>query len=184
MGFRVLERLGLRHPYVDLESGRYVRRTGKERCTPLTAQAVAVLKVWLRGCPGTPTERISPSRHGGRLSSDAIQRLVSVQLASHRCPSLRSKSVNPHLLRHSAAIKVLHSGVDTTVTALWLGHEGARTTQVHLHPDRALNQRALAPIAPADTKAGRTAPCWQSGRVSDHPVFKPTSELTSGFKSA
>lgn len=126
MGFRVLERLGLRHQYGDFESARYVRRTGKERCTRLTAQAVAVLKVWLRGCPGTPTDRISPSRPGGRLSSDAIQRLVSVQLASHRCPSLRSKLVNPHLLRHSAAIKVLHSGVDTTVTALWLSHEGAQ----------------------------------------------------------
>ncbi|MHB8325470.1 MAG: tyrosine-type recombinase/integrase [Candidatus Dormibacteria bacterium] len=162
-GFRVSELSGLRHQDVDLDRGHYVRCTGKgrkERCTPLTAQTVAVLRVWLRECTGSPTDMIFPSRHGGRLSSDAIQRLVAkyVQLASHQCPSLRGKSVTPHVLRHTSAMNLLHSGVDTTVIALWLGHEGVRTTQVYLHADLALKERALARTAPVDTKSGRFHP--------------------------
>ncbi|EQD78940.1 phage integrase family protein, partial [mine drainage metagenome] len=50
------------------------------------------------------------------------------------------------------------SGVDTTVIALWLGHECARTTQVYLHADLALKERALARTTPADTKPGRFHP--------------------------
>lgn len=162
-GLRVSELSGLRRQDVDLEHGHYVRCTGKgrkERCTPLTAQTVAVLRIWLRECTDGPTDMIFPSRHGGRLSSDAIQRLVTkyVQLASHRCPSLYGKSVTPHVLRHTSAMNLLHSGVDTTVIALWLGHEGVRTTQIYLHADLALKERALARTAPTDTKPGRFRP--------------------------
>jgi hypothetical protein len=52
-------------------------------------------------------------------------------------------------------MQLLHAGVDTTVIALWLGHETTRTTQIYLHADLALKERALARISPPDVQAGR-----------------------------
>ena len=52
-------------------------------------------------------------------------------------------------------MRLLHAGVDTTVIALWLGHETTRTTQVYLHADLALKEKALARTAPPNTRPGR-----------------------------
>ena len=41
-------------------------------------------------------------------------------------------------------MRLLHAGVDTTVIALWLGHEGVETTQMYVHADLTLKERALA----------------------------------------
>ena len=52
----------------------------------------------------------------------------------------------------------LHAGVDTTVIALWLGHESVETTQMYVHADLTLKERALARIAPIDSAPGRYRP--------------------------
>jgi integrase/recombinase XerD len=64
-------------------------------------------------------------------------------------------TVSPHVLRHTCAMSLLAVGVDISVIALWLGHEGIETTQIYLHADLAIKERALARTAPAGTKAGR-----------------------------
>jgi hypothetical protein len=51
----------------------------------------------------------------------------------------------------------LHAGVDTTVIALWLGHESVNTTQIYLNADLELKQRALDRAAPVSTTPG----CYQ-----------------------
>jgi site-specific recombinase XerD len=63
-----------------------------------------------------------------------------------------------HVLRHSAAMRLLHAGVDITVIALWLGHESTDTTQIYLHADLVLKERALSRTAPADSPPGRYRP--------------------------
>ena len=97
------------------------------------------------------TEYIRPGSgslklHGGHLSADAFQRLVLRHTANARltCPSLRTKSVTPHTLRHSAAMNLLRRGIEPSVIALWLGHESIETTQIYLHADMELKERALA----------------------------------------
>jgi integrase len=52
-------------------------------------------------------------------------------------------------------MNLLQSGVDIATIALWLGHEEIRTTQIYLHADLALKDRALARTTPPTTKAGR-----------------------------
>ena len=37
-------------------------------------------------------------------------------------------------------MRLLHAGIDTTVIALWLGHEQVETTQMHIHADLALKE--------------------------------------------
>ena len=41
-------------------------------------------------------------------------------------------------------MQLLHAGMDSTVIALWLGHEPVETTQIYLHADMMLKERALA----------------------------------------
>ena len=82
----------------------------------------------------------------------------TVQMAGGVCPTLMQKSVTMHVLRHSAAMRLLHAGIDTSVIALWLGHENVETTQVYLHADLAIKERALARTTPAETSPGRFRP--------------------------
>jgi site-specific recombinase XerD len=63
-----------------------------------------------------------------------------------------------HVLRHSAAMRLLRAGIDTSVIALWLGHENIETTQVYLHADLAIKERALARTKPAEIQPGRFRP--------------------------
>jgi site-specific recombinase XerD len=159
-GLRVSELTGLCRQDVALGAGAHLRCMGKgrkERCTPLTSQTVAVLRAWLHAQPGAPTDPLFPSRHGGALSRDAVERLVAKHAAAAqpRCPSLRGKAVAPHVLRHTAAMALLQAGVDCSVLALWLGHESIETTQIYLHADMALKERALARTAPPATSPGR-----------------------------
>jgi integrase/recombinase XerD len=162
-GLRVSEVLGLRCQDVALGRGAHLRCEGKgrkERCTPLTALTVAVLRVWLRERRGSPTDPLFPTSRGGRLSRDAVERRLAkyAARAEAACPTLRGKRLSPHVLRHTSAMRLLQAGVDTSVIALWLGHETVRTTQVYLHADLRLKERALARIAPPQVAPGRYRP--------------------------
>ena len=76
-----------------------------------------------------------PTAPGGVLSYDAVQHLLRKYANNirQRCPLLKHKRVSPHVLRHSAAMELVHSWVDSTVIALWLGHESVDTTQIYIH---------------------------------------------------
>ena len=148
-GLRNSEITSLRRQDVELGTGPHVRCLGKgrkTRCTPLRADVVAVLKEWLLQHGGDAGDPVFSSTQGGRLSADALQRLVARHVATARraCPSLTGKTVTPHTLRHTKAMDLLRSGVDLTVIALWLGHESTQTTQIYLHADMRLKEQALA----------------------------------------
>jgi len=118
---------------------------------------VAVLRAWLGEQRGVPDDPLFPASHGGRLSRDAVERLLTKHgaVAERSCPSLNGKRLSPHTLRHTSAMWLLHAGVDQAVIALWLQHETTRTTDMYLHADLALKEKALAHTAPPNTWAGR-----------------------------
>ena len=91
------------------------------------------------------------------MSSDAVTTMITkhAHTAARACPSIAGKTVTPHTLRHTAAMTLLHAGVDITVIALWLGHESPGTTRVYLHADMALKESAIARTAPPGTQPGR-----------------------------
>jgi integrase/recombinase XerD len=152
-GLRVSELISLDRDAVHLGHGAHVRCVGKgrkERCTPLTTPARSALQAWVREPPRRGATALFPNVHGGRLSADSVQSLLAkhVRTASATCPSLASKRVTPHVLRHSAAMELLQAGVDCSVIALWLGHESIETTQVYLHAHIDLKEAALAKLEP------------------------------------
>lgn len=159
-GLRASELTGLRCGDVHLGSGAHVSCLGKgrkQRITPLTAATVAVLRVWLAERGDQPEAPLFPTRSGRSLSRDGLERRLAkhAESAGRSRPSLRQKRVTPHVLRHTAAMRLLRAGVDTSVIALWLGHEQVETTQVYLHADLEIKERALEKTAPPDAKPGR-----------------------------
>ncbi len=105
-----------------------------------------MLRAWLAEHTGQAAEPLFTTRSGKMLSRDALERRLAKHAASASlaCPSLSQKKITLHGLRHTAAMRLLHAGVDTSVIALWLGHEQVETTQIYLHADMRLKERALA----------------------------------------
>jgi integrase/recombinase XerD len=162
-GLRVSELVGLTCGDVELAVGAHVRCHGKgrkDRITPLSRATRTTMRDWLEERAGDSGDPLFTGPTGKRLSRDAIRRLVTrhVTSAIPRCPSLASKPVTPHVLRHTCAMQLLDAGVDLSVIALWLGHEDTRTTQIYLHADLRLKERALARTAPRQASTGRYQP--------------------------
>jgi site-specific recombinase XerD len=162
-GLRLTELISLDHGSISLGVGSHVRCRGKgrkDRCTPLTDVTVRVLKAWLHEPTPANGTVLFPNHRGGRMSADAVQYLVRkyVRRAATDCPTLVGKRVSPHVLRHSAAMALLIAGVDSSVIAMWLGHESVNTTQIYLHAHLALKEAALAKTAPLSATPGRFRP--------------------------
>ena len=162
-GLRASELTGLRCGNVHLATGPHVRCTGKgrkNRITPLTPTTTAVLEVWLAERAGHPDQPAFPTARGSRLTRDALDHRITkyIDIATQRCPTLHKQRITPHTLRHTTAMRLLHAGVDTTLITLWSGHERVHTTQIYLHADLALKERAIARTTPPNTQPGRYKP--------------------------
>jgi integrase/recombinase XerD len=162
-GLRATELINLRRCDIVTGTGAHIRCEGKgrkQRCTPLRQETLKVLDVWLRERAGADSDLLFPTIRGAKLSRDALELIVRrhALLASRSRPSLIGKRVSPHVLRHSTAMELLHHGVDQSVIALWLGHESVETTQIYMHADLRLKEKALARIAAPASQPGRYRP--------------------------
>jgi hypothetical protein len=162
-GLRISELTGLTCGDITLGVGAHVHCIGKgrkQRRTPLVPLSVEVLDTWLVERGGTPTQPLFPTSTGRRLSRDAIERRLThhIATAAQHSPSLNSKHITAHTLRHTAAMRLLTSGVDITVIALWLGHEQISTTNIYLHADMTQKERAIARVTAPNTTPSRYKP--------------------------
>lgn len=168
-GLRLSELTGLRCRDVVLGPSAHIKCLGKgrkRRDTPVDKPTVELLTSWLTERQGQADDALFPSRRGGRLSSDAVQRLVAKHAASARnsCPSLETKKVTPHSFRHTCAMDLLRNGLDVAVLAMWLGHENLESVNAYIHADPTIKQRALDRLSPLN-------PAAESGR------YKPSDQL-------
>ena len=162
-GLRVSELIGLTCADVTFGTGANVRCVGKgrrQRATPLLALTAEVLAAWLAERGGAPGDPLFPTVTGRTLSRDAVEHRIAhyVTKAAASCPSLATKHVTAHTLRHTAAMRLLLRGVDQTVIALWLGHAQVTSTDRYLHADMTQKERALARTQPPGTRPGRYVP--------------------------
>lgn len=159
-GLRLSEVTGLKRQDVTFGTGAHVEVLGKgrkQRAIPLCKPVAEALEAWL---DETSATQDGPSMRGGLLSADAVERLLKKHLAtaSEVCASLRKKHITFHCLRHTAAMDLLHAGVEQSVIALWLGHESIETTQIYLDADLPLKEKILARTIPFDSKPGKFRP--------------------------
>jgi site-specific recombinase XerD len=105
-GLRVSELTGLRIHDVrnggDVAYLYCVGKNRKERTVPLIPQTSKTLSVWLKERRGMPEDPLFPTVRGGRLSRDAVEWLIEkhTRAAAERCPTLHTKRITPHVLRH------------------------------------------------------------------------------------
>jgi site-specific recombinase XerD len=162
-GLRVSELIGLRNHDIELRTGACVRYWGKgrkQRATPLRPETVKVLRPWIKERGGQPDDPLFPTSRGAPLTRHAVTAIIAkhATTAARRHKSLTDKNVTPHVLRHSCAMRLLRSGVDRAVLALWLGHEQLQTTNIYMHGDLTIKQQALDRTAPPNVRPGRYRP--------------------------
>ena len=149
-GVRVSELVGLRVGDVHLGTGRHIRIVGKgrkKRATPLTSELDPLLRQWTAERGGAPGDPLFPTRQGRPLSRYTVGLLLGkhAQTAATSCPSLTTKHVTPHVLRHTAAM-LWRAKVDIATIALLLGHESVRPpTSTNMPTPRSKRKRSPGP---------------------------------------
>jgi hypothetical protein len=153
----------------------------KQRITPLTKHTANVLRAWTKERAGAPQDPLFPSSRGRALSRDAVALIVTrhTETAGHTCPTLATRTVSPHVPRHTTGMNLLHAGVDTSVIALWFGHESTEATQIYLHADMAIKERALARTARPASNPSATTP-RRATRVPRGALIMPSAEPATG----
>jgi integrase/recombinase XerD len=146
-GLRVSELAGLSLQQLDLEHGfvRVFGKGGKERVVPVGAKACAALVDYLTAA----RPHFVKSRTGSQLflseRGTAISRkMLWVLIKKYAKRAGITKSVKPHLLRHSFATHLLSGGADLRAIQEMLGHASIATTQIYtaVTPDRRLSEHA------------------------------------------
>jgi integrase/recombinase XerD len=160
-GARVSEIIALKRSQVSFGATTFIQIRGKgrkERTVPLWTKTSRILQTWFRGINRfSGSDFAFPNARGGPLSRYGVCYLIdrAYDIACANCPSLKNKSVSPHLFRHSTAMHLLQSGVDLAVIALWLGHESIETTHIYVEANLELKERALQKLTPVGTEARR-----------------------------
>lgn len=115
----------------------------KQRTCPIWKKTVDVLEHWIeeRGHEPGP---LFYNRRGARLTRSGIAYILdSIVRRAHLEPR-HTKTVSPHVIRHSTAMHLLRSGVDITTIAAWLGHAQLSTTHGYVEIDLRMKQKAVA----------------------------------------
>jgi len=154
-GARVSEITALRRQQVCVGTSTFLQLTGKgrkERTVPLWPATARVLKAWLDELGEDAGQIAFPNARGKALSREGADYLLqqAVQRAIPDCPSLATKNITPHVIRHTTAMHLLQAGVDIATIALWLGHESIETTHVYLQADLAMQEQALEKLDPIE----------------------------------
>lgn len=159
-GARVSELTGLRRLQVRFGASTVVQLVGKgrkERVVPLWARTARVLRAWFDELGDATPDLAFLNAQGGRLTRHGVAYLLRdlATRAQARCPTLATKRVSPHVIRHSTAMHLLQAGVDLATIALWLGHERLETTHLYLEADLEMKERALQHLLPLGPPARR-----------------------------
>jgi site-specific recombinase XerD len=160
-GLRVSELIGLRVDEAHF-NGRYVdvRVRGKgrrERALTLWRSVGDALRAWLtvRGAASAP--ELFLNAWGKPMTRSGFARVLAkhVATAAAHCPSVRTKRVSPHVLRHTCALNTLRATRDVRKVSLWLGHASTQTTDVYLQADPTEKLEALAALTPPTLRPGK-----------------------------
>lgn len=173
-GLRVSELVGLkvgdatfRAGYVDI---CVIGKGRKQRILTLWKTVASSLRAWLsiRGDVSVP--ELFVNARAQPLTRSGFKHILAkhVPAAVHKCASLKTKRVSPHVLRHTCALNTLQATGDIRKVALWLGHESTQTTEAYLRADPSQKREMLETVLPPTLKRGR---------------FRPADKLIASFRA-
>lgn len=173
-GLRVSELIGLRLDDLQFHPQPSVLVHGKgrrERCLPLWKTTTATLRAWLAVRGTMPVPELFVSTRGGSLTRSGFEYILRkhVRTARQHSPSLATKRVHPHVLRHTCALTVLQATKDLRKVSLWLGHAHMQTTEMYTRVDPLVKREALESVVPPKLRSGR---------------FKATDKLIASLRKA
>ena len=159
-GLRVSELVGVRLADLTLQSpGRLVvhGKGRRERCLPLWKVTAAALRAWIAVRGATSTPELFVNAHGHAMTRSGFEYLLNkhVAAATASCPTLASKRVSPHVLRHTCALTVLQATKDLRKVSLWLGHAHMQTTEMYTRADPSVTLEALEAMVAPHLRSGR-----------------------------
>lgn len=162
-GARVSEIIRLKVSDVKFESTTKISLLGKgrkERALPLWKSAAQQLRKWVEKNGYTQEMPLFPNGRGKFMSRWGVKNRLEaiVNGAKGKNPSLKSKRISPHTIRHTTAMHFLQSGIDIKTIAMWLGHESVETTQIYVTSDMEMKERALKTLQEPKTKVFRYKP--------------------------
>jgi integrase/recombinase XerD len=159
-GMRVSELVGLRLDQIDRQGLATVHIVGKgrrERVLPLWKETAVAVKAWLKVRPASTAPELFLNARGQAMTRSGFEYILAkhVTTASRVAPSVASKRVSPHVLRHTCAMHTLQATRDVRKVSLWLGHASLQSTEVYLRADPTEKLEALNAMTPPTLKPGR-----------------------------
>ncbi|MFI5299971.1 MAG: tyrosine-type recombinase/integrase [Polyangiales bacterium] len=159
-GLRATELVTLPLAAVTMTGVPSIRVVGKgrrERALPLWKSAADDIRAWIavRGDAHAPV--LFTNARGVAMTRSGFEYVLAkhVGAATVRCPSLATKSVSPHVLRHTCAMTILRATGDIRKVSLWLGHTDIKTTQMYLRADPEEKLEAITKVAGPSLARGR-----------------------------
>ena len=124
----------------------------KLRRCPLWPQTVSELAPLVER--RSVSERVFLNRCGRPLTRFGIHTMIEryAKKVSVRMPSLMTKRLSPHTIRHTTATHLLRAGVDINTIRAWLGHVSLNTTNIYAEVDLEMKAKALATCEVPSTK--------------------------------
>ena len=140
----------------QLETIRVLGKGRRERELPLWKETRTVLQRWLDVRPSTSNEYLFLNARGRAMTTDGFAYVLRkhVAMATRTVASINAKRVTPHVLRHSAAMAILHATGDIRKVSLWLGHADIRTTEMYVRASPAEKLGILATNTPPSIRPG------------------------------
>jgi site-specific recombinase XerD len=157
---RVSELTSLRVDNLTFQPHASVLILGKgrrERCLPLWKTTTAAVRAWLAVRGLAPVPELFVSARGESLTRSGFEYILAkhVRTAAKRCPSLATKRVFPHVLRHTCALAILQATKDLRKVSLWLGHAHLHTTEIYTRVDPSVKLETLESVVPPHLRSGR-----------------------------
>ncbi len=167
-GMRAQELVTLNVNHVRFSRPYYVHIHGKghkDRTCPLWRETVQALKGYLeeRSVRFTDATPLFVNSEGERITRFGVRYVVRhrISTAAKDCPSLLTRKVSPHTLRHTTAMHLLQSGVDLNMIRSWLGHASIETTHGYVEIDLEMKRKTLQSCQRLLPKQRQGQPSWQ-----------------------
>lgn len=162
-GLRVSELVGLRLDQLDLQNPCTIHVMGKgrrERVLPLWKESVVALRAWLAVRQQQQDGALFLNAAGRAMTRSGFEYILDkhVATAALRLPSVATKRVTPHVLRHSCAMHMLQATHDVRKVALWLGHASLQSTEAYLRADPTEKLEALGAAGGPTLQPGKFRP--------------------------